>query len=308
MNALRTAAAVIAAGLWAGATPAQPFEPPTTPPPDFAKTAIRTTDLGHGTYMLRGEGGNITVAVGDDAVIMVDDEYAPLHDKIKAAIAAVTDKPIRYLVLTHFHRDHTGGNAGFAKDGAIIVAQGTVRTHLAVGTHSGITGTRVPPAPSIALPKVTYTDSLTLSVKGVIAQLTHIPDAHTDGDTVVYFPGANVLATGDVVTFARYPNIDYLFGGSLDGMIKGVDQVLAMARDDTKIVPGHGPLGTKAMIRAYRAMLLDVRGRLEKMIAAGMSEDAVVAAKPDADYDAKLRVSAQAAGNFLRAAYRSMKK
>jgi cyclase len=287
---------------------AQPFQPPTTPPPDFSKTVIRTTDLGHRTYMLQGDGGNIVVAVADDGVVMVDDAFAPLHDKIKAAVAAISTEPIRYLVLTHFHRDHTGGNADFAKDGAAIVAHESVAAHLAAGTHSGVTGTVVPPAPPAALPTKTYSDTMTLQLRGCSARLVHIAKAHTDGDTTVYFPDANVFATGDIVAFGRYPNIDYLYGGSIDGMIDGVDAILRLAKDDTKIVPGHGPLGTKAMIGDYRAMLTTVRARIQALIDAGKTEDEVVAAKPNADYDTKLKVTAQAAGNFIRVVYRSLAK
>lgn len=305
---ISTAAPGVATGLlFCFAATAQPYQPQTTPTPDFTKTVIRTTDLGHRTYMLEGEGGNIVIAVGGDGVIMVDDEYAPLHDKIRSAIAAITPKPIRYLVLTHFHRDHTGGNEDFAKDGATIVAHQSVADHLKAGTHSGVTGNVMPPAPEIALPKQTYSDSLTLHVQGRTAQLNHIGNAHTDGDTTVWFPDANVLATGDIVTFGRYPNIDYLYGGSIDGMITGVNAVLRMARDDTKIVPGHGPLGTKAMITDYRAMLVIMRERVRNLIGAGKTEDEAVAARLTADYDAKLHVNAQGAGNFVRVVYRSLK-
>jgi len=287
---------------------AQPFQPQTTPTPDFTKTVIQTTDLGHRTYLLRQDGGNVVVAVGDNGIIMVDDSFTPLHDKIKAAIAAISSAPIRYLVLTHFHRDHTGGDAQFAHDGALIVAHKSVAERLAAGSHNGLTGNVMAPEPRAALPKQTYSDSTTLQIPGVTAKLEHIANAHTDGDTAVYFPDANVLATGDIVTFGRYPNIDYLYGGSIDGMIKGIDAVLRLAKGDTKIVPGHGPLGTRAMIGDYRQMLVTVRGRIQALIDQGRSEDEIVAAKPDADYDAKLKVSAQAAGNFIRVVYRSLKK
>ncbi len=308
MKAMTAGAGIAAVLLLCATAVAQPYQPQTTPPPDFAKTVIHTRDLGHRTYMMEGEGGNIVVAVGDDGIIMVDDEYAPLHDKIKAAITAITPQPIRYLVLTHFHRDHTGGNEGFAKDGAAIVTHETVAMHLKEGTRNGVTGNVVPPAPDIALPKQTYSDAMAVQVAGQSAQLTHIADAHTDGDTAVWFPDANVLATGDIVTFGRYPNIDYLYGGSIDGMIAGVDAVLGMAKDDTKIVPGHGPLGTRAMIQDYRAMLVTLRERVRDLMRKGMTEDEVVAVRPTADYDAKLHVSTQAAGNFVRVVYRSLKK
>jgi len=279
-----------------------------TPRPEFDAVQIKTTDLGNRTFMLEGEGGNIVVAVADDGVIMVDDQFAPLHDKIKSAIAKITQQPIRYLVLTHFHRDHTGGNEAFAKDGAIIVAQETVKARLATGTKNGLTGNVVPPASPEALPKQTFKDTTTLRLRGRTAELKHVADVHTDGDTYIYFPEANVLATGDIVTFGRYPNIDFAYGGNIDGMIRGVDVVLGAAKNDTKIVPGHGPLGTKAQVREYRRMLVDARDRVAKLKTAGRTEDQAVAAKPTADYDAKLHLNAQQASNFVRVVYRSLKK
>ena len=279
---------------------------PLAPAPDFDKVVIKTTDLGNKTYMLEGEGGNITVAVANDGVIMVDSQFAPLHDKIKAAITAISNQPIRYLLITHFHRDHTGGNEAFGKDGATIVAHESVKAHLASGTRNGLTGNIVPPAPPIALPKETFKDTMTVRLQGRAAELRHPAYVHTDGDSTIYFADANVLATGDIVVFGRYPNIDFAYGGSIDGMIRGVDEVIAFAKDDTKIVPGHGPLGTKAMIREYRQMLVDVRERIQKLKAAGKSEDEVVAAKPNADYDAKLRLDERSIGNFVRVVYRSL--
>jgi glyoxylase-like metal-dependent hydrolase (beta-lactamase superfamily II) len=303
-RSLATAAALAAIGLCAQA---QQFQP-STPRPDFDKVTIKTTDLGHRTYMLEGEGGNIVVAVADDGVIMVDDQFAPLHDKIKAAIAKITPLPIRYLLLTHFHRDHTGGNEAFAKDGATIVAQENVKTRLAEGTENGLTGNVVPPAPKGALPRETFADSMTITLKGRSAEIRYVPKVHTDGDSYVVFADANLLATGDIVTFGRYPNIDVPYGGSIDGMIRGVDAVLAIAKDDTKIVPGHGPLGNKQMVREYKQTLVDTRERIQKLIAAGKTEDQVVAAKPTADYDARLGLNTQQAGNFARVVYRSLKR
>jgi cyclase len=280
---------------------------PLAPAPDFDKVMIKTIDLGNKTYMLEGEGGNITVAVANDGVIMVDSQFAPLHDKIKAAIAAITSQPIRYLLITHFHRDHTGGNEAFGKDGATIVAHENVKAVLASGSRNGLTGNIVPPASPIALPKETFKDTMTVRLQGRAAELRHPGDVHTNGDATIYFADANVLATGDIVVFGRYPNIDFAYGGSIDGMIRGVDEVIAFAKDDTKIVPGHGPLGTKAMIRDYRQMLVDVRDRIQRLKAAGKSEDEVVAAKPNADYDAKLRLDERSIGNFIRVVYRSLK-
>jgi glyoxylase-like metal-dependent hydrolase (beta-lactamase superfamily II) len=289
------------------ASDAQNFQP-STPRPDFATVQIKTTELGNRMFMLEGEGGNVVVALTDEGVIMIDNQFAELHDKLKAAIAKLTPRPVRYVVLTHFHRDHTGGNEAFANDGATIVAHETIKMRLAMGTMNGLTGNKVPPAPPEALPKQTFKDAMTLHLGGRTAELKHLADVHTDGDTTIYFPDAKVFVTGDIVFFGRYPNIDFAYHGSVDGMIKGVDEVLAFATDDMKIVPGHGPVGTKAQIREYRQMLVDARERIAKAIAAGMTEDEVVAAKPNADYDAKLRLNAQQAGNFVRVVYRSLKK
>ena len=275
--------------------------------PDFSKVEIKTTDLGHKTYMLEGQGGNITVAVAADGVIMVDGEFAPLHDKIKAAIAKLTTEPVRYLVNTHFHGDHTGGNAPFARDGAIVVAQKNVKKRLAEGSVNGLTGAKTPPVTGDALPAKTYTGSLTLKLKGRAAELRHIANAHTDGDTYVWFKDANVLATGDTVTIGRYPNIDFANGGNIKGMIAATDAELKLANDETKIVPGHGALANKAMVVQYRAMLIAARDRMEKLVKAGKTEDDVVAAKPFADYDAKLGATPQQSTNFVRVVYHSLK-
>src|SRR5262249_20617912 len=188
----RIALIAASAVLWAGAASAQQA------PIDWDKIQIKTTDLGNKTYRLEGQGGNITVAVGTDGIIMVDGQFPQLSDKIKAAIAAISPLPIKYLINTHFHGDHTGGNENFAKSGTTIVAQDNIRVRLAAGTTNGITGNKTPPQPAMALPTDTYIGGTkTVEVGGRKAQLTHVTNAHTDGDTWVYFADANVLCTGD---------------------------------------------------------------------------------------------------------------
>ncbi|CAN5528101.1 MBL fold metallo-hydrolase [soil metagenome] len=279
---------------------------PLPSPPDFSKVEIKTTDLGDGVSMLEGQGGNMTLATGKTGVILVDGEFAPLHDKIKAAITAISPQPIKYLVNTHFHGDHTGGNAPFAQDGTTIVANIKVKTRLAAGTTNGLTGARTPPAAKEALPKLTYTHQLKLSLPGRIAELRHIEHAHTDGDTYVYFKSANVLATGDTFTNGRYPNIDFANGGNIKGMIAATDAYLKLVNDKTKIVPGHGPLADKAALVAYRTMLVTARDRMARLVKDGRTEDEVLAAKPFADLDAKWAMTELASKNFVRVVWHSL--
>jgi len=276
------------------------------PPPDFSKVEIRTTDLGDNVYMLEGQGGNITVAAAKDEIIMVDGEFAPLHDKIRAAIATVSNLPVKYLVNTHFHGDHTGGNEPFAKDGATVVAEINVKNRLAAGTTNGLTGVQTPPAPQGALPGKTYTGAYKIRLRGRVADLRHIANAHTDGDTYVWFKTANVLSTGDTFTNGRYPNIDFANGGNIKGMIAAADAYLKLTNAKTRIVPGHGPLADKAVLTEYRTMLVTARDRMAKLVKDGKSEDDVLTAKPFADLDAKWAPTDLAATNFIRVVYHSL--
>jgi cyclase len=292
--------------LLAGVALAQQSPPAAPPPPDFSKAEIKTTDLGDNIYMLEGVGGNITVAVAKDGIIMVDGQYAPLHDKIKAAIAAISNQPIKYLVDTHFHGDHTGGNELFAKDGVTIVAQINVKNRLADGTTNGLTGAKTPPAPPGALPSDTYTNFSKIRLSGRVADLKHIANAHTDGDTYIWFKTANVLATGDTFTNGHYPNIDFANGGNIRGMIAASDIYLKLTNAKTRIVPGHGPIADKAALMEYRTMLVTARDRMAKLVKDGKSEDDVVASKLFADLDAKWAPTELAAKNFVRVVYHSL--
>jgi len=281
--------------------------PPAAPaPPDFSKVEIKTSDLGNNVYMLEGQGGNITVAVAKDGIIMVDGEFAPLHDRIKAAIALLSNQPIKYLINTHFHGDHTGGNEPFARDGATIVAQDNVKNRLAAGTTNGLTGAKTPPAPKDALPSDTYTNFSKIRLPGRVADLKHIANAHTDGDTHVWFKTANVLSTGDTFTNGRYPNIDFANGGNIKGMIAATDAYLKLTNARTRIVPGHGPIADKAALIEYRTMLVTARDRMAKLVQEGKSEDDAVAAQPFADLDAKWAPTELAGKNFIRVVYHSL--
>jgi cyclase len=277
--------------------------------PDFSKVEIKTTDLGNKTYLLEGQGGNITVAMGSDGIILVDSQFAPLHDKIKAALAQLSPLPVKFLINTHFHGDHTGGNEAFAKEGATVVAQDNIRVRLAAGTVNGLTGAKTAPATVAAVPTDTYVGGTKkVDVGGRTAILTHANNAHTDGDTWVYFPDANVLATGDIFTNGRYPNIDFANGGGVNGVINAVDAFLKLSNDNTRIVPGHGPLATKAQLADYRNVIATARDRIRKLYDEGKSEQEVLAAKPLADLDGKWAANEQAANNFVRVVYNSFKR
>ena len=297
------AAAATAALLLAGTAIAQQ-------PVDWDKIQIKTTDLGNKTYMLEGAGGNITIAVGTDAIIMVDGQYAPLSDKIKAAIKAISPLPVKYMINTHFHGDHTGGNDNFAKDGVVIVAHDNIRTRLAAGTTNGLTGAKAAPRAPDALPRQTYTGGvITVEAGGRKATVTHVANAHTDGDSWVYIADANVLATGDVMNNnKRYQNIDFANGGDVRGMIRAADAMLKASNDGTKVVVGHGPLASKKDISEFREMLVISRERIQKLVDEGKTEQEVIAMKPLADLDAKWAANEQAAANHTRNVYQSFKR
>jgi cyclase len=289
----------------------QSTSPPPPPLIDWEKIQIKTTDLGHNTYRLEGQGGNITVAVGTDGIIMVDGQFAPLSDKIKAAIKAISPLPVKYLINTHFHGDHTGGNANFAKDGTIVVAHDNIRVRLAAGTISGLNGSKVAAVPPEGLPTQTYYGgSFALEVGGRKAQLSYVANAHTDGDTWVYFADANVLCTGDTVNnLKRYQLIDYRNGGDIRGMIRASEAYLKVANDDTKVVVGHGPLASKKDIAEFRDMLVTSRDRIQKLFDEGKTEAEVLALDPLKDLNEKWAAGNPQLGiNHTRNVYHSFER
>lgn len=297
-----TTAALAATALLAGTALAQQ--------PDRSQVQIKTTDLGNKTYMLEGAGGNITLAVGTDGLIMVDTQFADLSDRIKAAIKAISPLPIKYIINTHFHGDHTGGDANFQKDGATVIAQDNIRIRLLAGTTNGTTGNKTAPVSGDAIPKETYTGGVkTIEVGGRKAELHHVYNAHTDGDTWVYFPDANVICTGDVMNnLHRYQQVDFANGGDIRGMIRASNDWLKLANDNTKVVVGHGALANKSNVAEYNAMVKTARERVEKLVNEGKSEAEVVAAKPLADLDKTWAANDQAAANFVKQVYNSFNR
>ena len=227
---------------------------------DYSKVEIKTQQVSGNVYALFGAGGNIGVLAGDDGVMMVDDQFAPLSDKILAAVKAINDGPVRFLLNTHWHFDHTGGNENIArKAGANIIAHHNVRVLMSSPQEIGAFGAKIPAAPEGAKPVLTYgAEGATVHLNGETVRIVHVPDAHTDGDSVALFEKANVIHTGDTFFNGFYPFIDVEHGGSVAGMIAAADVTLALGNAQTKIIPGHGPLGTKDDLRAFQSMLKDL--------------------------------------------------
>src|SRR6202140_5234322 len=265
--------------------------------PDYSKVVIKTTKITNNFYELEGQGGNIGILTGPDGILMVDTEYAPLTDKIVAAIKQVSTAPVRFVINTHVHGDHTGGNANFAKLGATIFAREELRERLA-HPAPGANGAPGTPAPPAALPVVTYSGPLKFHMDGEEADAIPILHAHTDGDTMVQFHVADVIMSGDFYRSAGYPNIDRLNGGSLNGMLTGLATLSDLAGPNTRIIPGHGVVVDKTAVLAQRDMILMMRDRVAKLIQQGKTSDEVLAAHVTSDYDAKVAPAADNGDKF----------
>ncbi len=255
---------------------------------DFSSVEIEATPLRGGLHMLVGRGGNLVVSAGSDGVVLIDDQYAPLAPKIRAAIARISDQPVRFVINTHWHGDHTGGNEAFGGSGSVIVAHDNVRQRMSTEQVIKALATTVPPSPAAALPVLTFTEQVSLHFNGERADIIHVAHAHTDGDAFVHFRDANVLHLGDVYFNGLYPFIDTGSGGDIDGYIAALDRAMALADDQTQIVPGHGPLSNKAELTTFRAMLDGFRASIRKLKAEGKTLEQVQAAAPTAAFDEKL--------------------
>jgi cyclase len=253
---------------------------------DYSKVEIKVTKVAGSVYMLEGTGGNIGISVGEDGIVVVDDQFAPLAPKIQAALKSITNKPVRFILNTHYHFDHTGGNVEFGKLGT-IVAQENVRKRLAEGSEIKRFGKQAP-APKEALPIITFSERATIHLNGEDIRAIHFPHGHTDGDSVIFFPQANVVHMGDDFVTYGFPFVDIENGGSVSGMVAGVEKVLSMTKPDTKFLPGHGPLSTADDVRKFVAMIQETRA----VIAAAVKKHKTVEqmkkekllAKWDADY------------------------
>jgi cyclase len=254
--------------------------------PDWSKIEVKVVPVAGGVSMLVGQGGNIGVTSGKDGIFLIDDQFEPLLPKIRAAVKTLGDGPIRFVVNTHFHGDHTGSNAKLHEAGAVIIAHENVRKRLGMERVNPSTKERTPPKPPEAWPLVTYASGVNLYLNGDELEVVHVARAHTDGDSIIRFKKANVVHMGDTFFNGMYPFIDVDSGGSIDGIIAAADQVLSTTDDRTKIIPGHGPLGTKADLQNYRNVMAGIRDRVKTLIAQGKTLDQIVAAKPTAQWDA----------------------
>ncbi len=268
-----------------------------------AEVSFTMTEVAQGIYMLKGQGGNIGLSVGDDGVFMIDDQYAPLTEGIRAEIAKITDQPVRFLINTHWHGDHTGGNENLGKGGTVIVAHENVRHRMSSDQFMTFFEREVPASSGGALPVITFDSTVTFHLNGDDIRAFHVEHAHTDGDAIIHFPGANVIHAGDVLFNGQYPFIDMDSGGSVNGVIAAIDRILALCDDKTRIIPGHGALANAADLRVYRSMLANVRDRVAVMVAQGKTLEEVQAAGPSAEFDEQWGNGFINPPNFVREIY-----
>ena len=270
---------------------------------NFDTVQIKTTKITESIYMHEGSGGNIGVLTGKDGTIIIDDQFAPLTEKIKAALAKINDQAVRFVINTHYHGDHTGGNENLGGAGAIIVAHENVRKRLSTDQFMAAFKSEVKASPYAALPKVTFTDSVTFHMNGETVNVFYVKNAHTDGDVIIHFKESNIFHTGDVFVRYGFPFIDQGAGGSIDGMIKATDLLIARTNDQSKIIPGHGDLAAKKDLFDYKQMLVTVRKRVADGIAQGKTLEQIVATDPMKGYVVIMDKTL-----FVKLVYDSLKK
>ena len=253
---------------------------------DFSKVEIKPEQLSDNLYLLTGAGGNMALFTGEDGAFMVDDQFAPLSEKILAVVSELTDEPLRFVVNTHWHGDHTGGNENMGKAGALVVAHENVRKRMSTEQFTKLWNRTTPPSPAAALPVITFTDATTFHWNGDEVRVQYVGPAHTDGDAIILFKKANVIHMGDTFFNGSYPYVDLSAGGSVDGVIENARRVLELTDEQTKIIPGHGPLTDKKGLQQYHDLLVRLRGKIKTLVDAGNSREQVIAAKPTREFDA----------------------
>jgi cyclase len=253
---------------------------------DYSQVQVKATPITPTVWMLTGAGGNMGLSVGEDSVFLIDDQFAPLAPKIRAAVAAITPRPVQFVLNTHYHFDHTGGNEALGSQGALIVAHDNVRRRMSTEQLISFIGATQAASPKTALPVITVPAGISFHINGDEVHAFHVPNAHTDGDLIVHFRQGNVVHMGDTFFNGFYPFIDTAAGGTAAGMVAAADRVLALATEQTRIIPGHGPLADKATLKAHRDMIATVAQRIGEMRRAGKTDTEIIAAAPSADFDA----------------------
>ena len=288
-------AACLFYGLCCGGAHARP--PEQMELPDWSKTPVEDHDLGHGVHMLESFGGNIGVLAGDNGVLLVDAEWPQLHEKVIAAVRHISPQPIRYLVNTHWHWDHVGGDGLFAKNGTVLISSEQTRRYI-VEEQSKNNASGTPYArDALAIPVMTIASGTKFHLAGQTVEIIPVPPAHTNGDLAVRFVEADIIQTGDTFFHGFYPDIDQPHGGTIDGMIAWYDTLYKMCGPHTRIIPGHGPVANREDVREYQGMLREVRRRVAKAVAAGMTEEQLIASHPLDDLDVKW------GGNLIKQPY-----
>jgi glyoxylase-like metal-dependent hydrolase (beta-lactamase superfamily II) len=278
---------------------------PVTPqqPPKF-EPDIKSARLTDNLHVLEGAGGNVAAYTWDGGVLLVDDKIAPASPRLKAAVAAISSQPIRFVINTHWHPDHRGGNEALASDGSVIVAHENVRRHMSVETFIAVFDRRLPPSPPKALPIVTFTRDVTIHLGGEEISVIHVDPAHTDGDSFVFFRNANVLHMGDCYLNGSFPVVDFSTGGLYTGIIAAADRALEMTDARTRIIPGHGPVASREDLRQWREMLVTILERVRKAVAGGATLDQVKAARPAKEWEDRLPASFVTSDHVVEEAYR----
>jgi glyoxylase-like metal-dependent hydrolase (beta-lactamase superfamily II) len=272
----------------------------------FEDVSIKTTHVNGSVYMLEGRGGNLGVMAGVDGVLLVDDQYAPLTAKILAAIGEIDSGPIRFLVNTHWHFDHTGGNEELGEMGAVIVSQDNARQRMSTDQFMAVIDRTIPALPPAALPVVTFNDRVTFHFNGEAVVAYHLAEAHTDGDIIIHFPESNVIHMGDIYFNEMYPLVDLGSGGSVQGMIDAVQFALGLCHSDTKVIPGHGPLANCADLETYGQMLADATDRVRELMSQSKSLEEIVEARPNAELDERLGNGFIKPERFIQFIYNSL--
>lgn len=270
--------------------------------------AVTAEAVAPGVWVLYGNGGNIGVSAGADGVFLIDDQYAQMTSAVERALTGIAASPPRFVINTHWHGDHTGGNENLAAKGTVIVAHDNVRVRMSSEQFSEFFGRTTPASPAGALPAITFSADLSLHVNGDELRTVHVEHAHTDGDVFIHFRKANVIHTGDLMFHEMYPFVDLDSGGSVDGVIAAVERMIALADDRTRVIPGHGKATDREGLRAYRTMLVTTRDRMRERVKAGKTVDQVLAEKPFADYDGRLAWQFITAERYMRILYRDAER